>query len=329
MIRNSLGTLAFLADRPRPRSGQTPHVVIHSENKACVRYFPPAKKLLPPVFVSMPLINTWTVFDLVPGRSVVEALVQAGVPVYLLDWGRAGREDQDRPMAYYTDQILGRAIERSCRHAAVQQMDAVGYCVGGTFLAIHLSRFAERIRRVAFLATPIDFAASGRLALWARPESFPLDAIVDGFGNFPAETMVSSFRWLKPQGQSAKWVGLWERIDEEGFPELWEALERWNADGVDFPGETYREYVRACYFENRLMTGGWTMAARPVDLGAAKIPALSLATSEDHIVPPPAAHALEKVWGGPVTTKTLRGGHVGVCIGKALPTALLGWMRDA
>jgi polyhydroxyalkanoate synthase len=329
MLQRTVDTLSFLASDPvgRAQGGCTPHRVIHRDNKACVRFFAPAEALYAPVFISMPLINTWTIFDLMPGKSVVAALVAAGVPVYLLDWGRAGPEDQPNGLAHYVDTVLGRAIDRSARHAGVEQLDAIGYCVGGTFLALHLARRAERVRRVAFLATPIDFHASGRLALWARPETFPLDAVIDGFGNFPRELMRTSFSWLRPMGQTGKYVGLWERIDDEGFRALWAQMEKWNVDGVDFPGEAYREYVRRCYFENALMNGGFTLAGQPCDLGAARIPALAIAASEDHIVPPAAAFGLEKAWGGPVQTRTVRGGHVGVCIGKALPSAFLEWVR--
>ena len=329
MLERSIATATFLAGDPvrAVRSGRTPHAVIHREHAASVRFFPSTGGGVP-VFVSMPLINTWTIFDLLPGRSVVERLVAGGHSVYLLDWGRPGVEDASRPLAAYVATLLGRAIARACRHAGVEQMAAVGYCVGGTILAVHLALSPERVSRVCLLATPIDFHASGRLARWANPEGFPLDAIVDGLGNFPMELMRQSFQWLKPQGITAKWMSLWERIDQEGFPELWAALERWNEDGVDFPGEAYREYVRRCYFDNALMAGGWVMEGAPVDLSRATMPALVLACRDDHIVPVGAAHALRGVWGGPVETEVLKGGHVGVCVGQALPARLLAWLAS-
>lgn len=327
MLERSMATARFLASDPvaSVRTGRTPHAIIHRDGPAAVRYFPSAGGGAP-VFVSMPLINTWSIFDLLPGRSVVQALTEGGHPVYVLDWGRPGPEDRDRPLSHYVDTRLGRAVARACRHAGVERMDMIGYCVGGTFLAVHLARHPERVRRLCLLATPIDFHASGRLSCWAQPDTFPLDALVDGLGNFPRELMRQSFAWLKPQGQSGKWVGLWERIDQEGFPELWAALEQWNADGVDFPGAAYREYVRRCYFDNALITGGWSLDGTPVDLSRGTAPALVLACSDDHIVPAPAAHALRGVWGGPVTTEVVKGGHVGVCIGGALPRRLQAWL---
>lgn len=333
MLQSWVETARFLATDPvaKVQTGATPHGVVARQNKAQLRFFPAPEPRHAPIFVSMPLINTWTIFDLLPGRSVVEALTRAGVPVYLLDWGRPGPEDRERSLASFVDDLLGRMIDRACRHAGLERIDALGYCVGGTFLAVHVARnhrLAQgRVRRLALLCTPIDFHASGRLSTWAQPDTFPLDSIVDGVGNFPRALMRSSFQWLRPAGQVAKWRSLAERIDDERFRELWAAMEQWNEDGVDFPGEAYREYVRRCYFDNALVNGGWMLGGRPVDLRACDIPAHTIAAAADHIVPPAAAHALREVWGGPVTTETVDGGHVAVCVGKALPASLLRWVR--
>lgn len=332
-LRKPYDVARFLSDDPvgSVRTGVTPHQIIHRENKSAIRYFAPAEAKFTPVFISMPLINTWTIFDLLPGKSVIQALVGAGVPVYLYDWGRPGPEDREVTIADLLDKQLTRAVDRAQRHAKATygsaELDAVGYCVGGTFLSVWMARNPEAFRRVAFVATPIDFHKSGRLSTWAQPESFPLDNIIDGYGNFPKELMKSSFAWLKPTGQVAKWKGLWDGFERPGFTTLWSAMEQWNEDNVHFPGETYREYVRSCYFENRLMRGGWTLGNEAVDLKAVKVPALVLAADRDHIVEPDAAFGLKDAWGGEVTCKLVKGGHVGICVGKALPSALLEWVR--
>jgi polyhydroxyalkanoate synthase len=317
--------LAALA-RPRTtRSGGTPHAVVARVGAASLRHFP-ATGAVHTLFVCMPLINTWTVFDLMPGHSVVESLVARGVSVYLLDWGRPGPQDRERSLGHFVDGVLGRMLAAACRHAAVQQMDCLGYCVGGTFLAMHAARHPQRVSRLALLCAPIDFAASGRLAAWTRPEHFPLDAIVDAYGNFPASWMKASFLWLRPQGSIGKLRALRERAGDVEAVDLWHALEAWNRDAVDFPGRAYQEYVRRCYFDNALIAGGWTLDATPVDLGAAAMPVLAIAASDDHICPPGAAFGLARAWGGPVTTRTIRGGHVAICAGAALPAALREWL---
>jgi polyhydroxyalkanoate synthase len=103
-------------------------------------------------------------------------------------------------------------------------------------------------------------------------------------------------------------------------------MEQWNGDGVDFPGEAYRAYIKGCYFENALVGGGWVLDGRPVDLKQGTIPAHAFAAKSDHICPPAAAFGLSKAWGGPVSTEVVSGGHVGVCIGKSFPARLLAWI---
>ncbi|MCB9766238.1 MAG: alpha/beta fold hydrolase [Alphaproteobacteria bacterium] len=337
LTERTVETARFLATDPvrEARVGATTYEVVHHHNKLRVLHFAPRGPVTAnPVFVSMPLINRWFIWDLMPGHSLIAELVAAGVPVYLVDWGKTGPEDNEVTLAYLVDRMLLRALRRAERDARrrynTDKLDAIGYCVGGTFLAITLGQYPELARRACFVATPIDFHRSGRLALWAQPGHFPVDKAIDAFGNYPGRIIKDAFAWLRPQGQTRKWVSLWERIDREGFPALWAALEKWSNDPVDFPGEAYREYVRRCYFENALVDDSvdWVMANRAVHLRDVTVPAHVIAAASDHIVPPAAAFALEGAWGGPVTTRTIKGGHVGVCVSGVLAGALLDWIRE-
>jgi polyhydroxyalkanoate synthase subunit PhaC len=321
-------TLQYLAEDAGSsvRIGQTPHSVVFRQGKAALRCFQPATVTRAPVFISMPLINTWTVWDLQPHNSVVQAILSTGAPVYLLDWGSPGPEDARLRIEDLVDSLLGRMLDRARRHAGVEELDALGYCVGGTFLALHLARNPAPVRRLCLVCTPIDFHASGRLKTWADPSTFPVDAIVDGLGNFPPEMMQQSFAWLRPLGTWKKYRSLDKRIDQPDFVELFSALEKWNSTPVEFPGEVYRAYVRGCYFENRLMQDDWDIAGRPTSLSGCSIPALTIAGDRDHICPPDAAHALSEVWGGPVEQKTLRGGHVALSLNPAFHEALREWL---
>lgn len=314
-------------------TGQTPNQVVHRQNKSCVRYFAPAEAKHAPLFISMPLINTWTVFDLAPGKSVIEKLLEAGIPVYLMDWGIPDAEDADVGMEELLESVLHRAIDRVRRHAAAthgaDQLDALGYCVGGTFLAAYLGLYPNAFRRVAFLAAPLDFDHAGRLGTWADPETFPLDALVDNLGNFPPELMRSSFAWLQPGTQNAKWRSLYNRFEQPGFKETWAAVEAWNSHNIPFWGEAYRSYIRNCYFENCFTKDGWPIGGRRADLRNVEIPALVIAANTDHICPTAAAFGVKDVWGGPVKTVELRGGHVGVCLGRSLPNTIIAWAEEA
>ncbi|MCB9675458.1 MAG: alpha/beta fold hydrolase [Alphaproteobacteria bacterium] len=309
--------------------GTAPHEVIFRQNKSCVRYFEPVERKAQPLFVSMPLINKWAVFDLLPNKSVVKALVDAGIPVYLLDWGTPKDEDAAVGMEELCDSVLHRALDRSRRHARqrwdTDVFDALGYCVGGTVLAAYCGLYPDSFRRVALLAAPIDFRHAGRLGTWADPETFPVDRIIDNFGNFPAELMGTSFVWLKPSTTPAKWKGLWERFEDPKFRETWSAVEAWNSDNIDFWGEAYRSYIKNCYFANSFFADGWPIGARKADLRKVQSPLHVFAADHDHICPPDAAFGAKDVWGGAVECTLLKGGHVGICLSSRLTDALTKW----
>ena len=331
MLQNPIPTLRFLAGDPvgRSRIGQTPHRVVFRQGSATLRCFEPAEVTRAPIVICMPLINTWTIWDLLPDRSVVRALMATGAPVYVVDWGTPGPEDLRLELSDVVDERLGRMLERARRDAGVRELDAIGYCVGGTFLTLHLARNPSPVRRLCLVCTPIDFHASGRLSSWAHPDRFPVDELVAGFGNFPGELMQQSFQWLNPLGTWKKLQSLDRRVEDPEFQVLYAALERWNSTAVDFPGQVYGAYVRGCYFDNGLMKGGWTFGGRTTDLGAASLPVLTVAGDRDHICPPAAAHALERVWGGPVTTRTLPGGHVGLSLDQGFHATLTDWVEQA
>jgi polyhydroxyalkanoate synthase len=223
---------------------------------------------------------------------------------------------------------MARSLRHAREHHGATELDALGYCVGGTFLTVHLARHPSSARRLALLCAPIDFSKMGRMNIWADPASFPLDDLIDNLGNFPKELMGTSFQWLRPEGNISKWRALFDGAQKESFVELWSAMETWNSDAVDFYGEAYREYVRNCYFENRLINGGWTMAGRPVDGHTATMPALAISASKDHICPPAAAEGLLEAWGGPTKSVVIEGGHVGVCVGRELPKVLKAWSDE-
>ncbi len=308
-----------------------PFRVIHRQGPTSLRWYQPADVREAPLFISMPLINRASIWDLLPGHSVLARLLDRGFPIALLDWGSPGPEQAHRPLATFVDEFLGRALDRTRREArktlGSESIDAVGYCVGGTFLAMHLSRHDGVVRRLVAVASPFDFSKGGRLARWAGPQ-FPVDQMAGEWGNFPAERMRQSFQWLRPEGVVKTWTSLLERGSDPKFAAVWTALKQWNAEAVDFPGAAWADYVRACYQENQLMGGSYLLGGTPCDLGKATIPALALAASDDHIAPPDAVFGLAKRWGGPVTTRTLRGGHISISLGDALPAAIAGFLTQ-
>lgn len=129
---------------PRPPVGRTPHTVIHSQNKLCVRFYAPnaQRNTRVPVVVVPSLINRSYIVDLEPDRSLVDGLADRGHPVYLVDWGVFGPEDGGVTVAHVVLELLHRALDRACRHAGAGKRVSP-WLLTGRHAGSHVRRLAS------------------------------------------------------------------------------------------------------------------------------------------------------------------------------------------
>jgi polyhydroxyalkanoate synthase subunit PhaC len=270
-----------------------------------------------PLFLVPSMINRHYVMDLMKGHSLVEHLLSQGLAVYLIDWGRAAAEDRYLDFDYCIEHLLGAAVERACRHARVESMSVLGYCMGATMAAIYAALHPRRVANLINLAGPIDFTKGGALFQWTDERWFNPDLVVDALGNIPALLMQGSFSWLVPTSNAQKLVALIDRGDDKQFMRIFTAIEKWTNDNVPFPGEAYRKYIRDLFQKNLLMKGELQIFGKAVRLEQITSPVLVLTASRDHIVPAPSAVPLTSLCGSKdATAVELPGGHVGIVVGS-------------
>jgi polyhydroxyalkanoate synthase len=270
-----------------------------------------------PLFLVPSMINRHYVMDLMKGHSLVEHLLGEGVPLYLIDWGRAADEDRFLDFDYCIEHLLGAAVERACRHAGVQRVSLLGYCMGATLAAIYAALHPERTENLVNLAGPIDFDKGDALFQWTDERWFDPDLVVDAFGNIPAALMQGSFAWLVPTAGAQKLLALLDRGEDRQFMRIFTAIEKWTNDNVPFPGEAYRKYIRDLFQKNLLVKGELEIYGRAVQLSAIRCPVLVIIASRDHIVPGPSAVPLTGLCGSKdATAVELPGGHVGIVVGS-------------
>lgn len=268
-----------------------------------------------PVLLVPSVINRWYVLDLRPGSSVVEALVKAGLDVWLLDWGVP--EDEDRYLAW-DDLIarLNRAASRVLRQTKSPDLALLGYCMGATLTAIWAAQNSQKLRALINLAGPIDFSQAGRLGEMVDRRWFDAEAIAAA-GNVSAHQMQSGFVALRPTQNLAKMVGLVDKIFDPPAREAFFALETWASDNVPFPGAAYATYIGELYQRNALIAGEHFVRGERVDLKRIRCPVLTVAADRDTICPLPAARGLnEHVASSDRELFVIPGGHVGAVVGS-------------
>ena len=110
-----------------------------------------------------------------------------------------------------------------------------------------------------------------------------------------------------------------ERFDVYG----WQAMFRWVNDGVSFPSGCYRQWIGEFYQSNKLVRGQLVMNGRKVLLSNIRCPLLNVVASNDVIAPRPTTSAiLGLVSSTDKAELVVKGGHVGIVVGKAAATDL-------
>ncbi len=320
-------------------TGQSPKEVIWTKNKAKLYHYEPIveKRFPVPILMIYALINRPYVLDLLPGNSLVEFLVSQGFDIFMLDWGTPGDEDKNLSFDDYVLDYLPRAVKKVLRATHAEEITLLGYCMGGTMTAMYAALFPDKpLRNLVLLTAPTDFAPDemGLFGVWTNEKYFNPDRVVEAFGNVPADLIDTGNRMVRPvTNYVGSYVTMWDRIMQGKSMDTWLAMSKWVNDGVPFPGEAFRQWIRDFYQQNKLVKGEITLRGRRVDLSNITCPVLNIAGKKDHICTLPQAEATM----GLISSQdkeffVVDAGHVGLLTGsearKVLWPKLLSWVES-
>jgi polyhydroxyalkanoate synthase len=301
--------------------GATPKDVVWTHRKtALYRYRSSGRRQPIPVLLVFALINRPDVFDLRPGHSFVEFLLDEGFDVYLLDWGVPDDEDGDTGLDYYVCDALPWAIREVLLASQAEEVSLLGWCIGGTLCAMHaaVAGPSSPVRNLLLLTTPIDTTGS-LYAKWVGHESFDADYIADRWVTVPGGAVDFANRLMKPV------TNFWttnrrvvqNAVDGVDQRTSYQAMAKWVSDNPPFPSQAYREWITWMYKENRLVSGTLRLRGRRVDLTGVEQNLLVVTAGADHITPRAnSVPVLDLVSSADVTHFDRPGGHIGLMAGS-------------
>ena len=321
--------------RERPVLAPTPRDVVMRDGAAQVYRFrrPAGAPEAPrdPLLVIPSMINKWYVLDLRARSSFIEALVNAGIETYCLDWGTARDEDRYVTWDDVIDRIarVARFVRRS---AGVERLGVLGYCMGATLSGIYTALEPERVAALVNLAGPFDFSKAGVLGHMVQPGWFDAAAIAEA-GNVAPIQMQQGFQAMRPTLNFSKLIGYLDRMKDRSARDSFYAIETWGNDNIPFPAAAYATYIRELYQENALVKKQHRVKGRLVDLGRITCPVLTIGADRDTICPKAAALGLNHHCGSKdVSELHVPGGHVGAVVGSRaahdLYPATAKWLRE-
>jgi polyhydroxyalkanoate synthase len=301
----------------------TPREEIWRLNKSKLYYYqpstPPEERYPVPLLLVYALINRPFIFDLVPGRSFIEFMLDQGFEIYLLDWGEPGPEDQDISFDDYVADYLTRAVRKLKRHSGSDEISMLGYCLGATLAVVYAALYPDApLRNLILLTAPIDFSnqPEGSMAMWLAEGRVDIDKLVDTVGNVPGELIRFWAKMLKPvENFMGSYVNLMKRIDDEGAVRAWKVINRWVEDVIPFSGEAFRQFVQTYLRGNKLIKGDHKIRGQPVDLANIKASLFNIVAQHDHLVSQSQSETvMGLVSSGDKELKIIPSTHVGIMI---------------
>ncbi len=275
-----------------------------------------------PFLIIPPCINKFYILDLQPANSFVAHAVSKGHRTFVLSWRNADASLDQATWDDYIEQAAITAIEAVRRLCNTPQINALGFCVGGTILGTALAVLAARrkakpgkkatppeVASATFLTTLLDFSDTGVLDLFIDEQfvKFREAQFAQG-GLLKGQELASTFSFLRPN--DLVWNYLQGNYLKGQTPPPFDLL-YWNSDSTNLPGLMYRWYLRNTYLENRLcQPHALTVCGQSVDLGAITQPAYVYGSREDHIVPIEGAYASLRHLGGPTRFVMGASGHI-------------------
>ena len=221
---------------------------------------------------------------------------------------RHGRKDWNA----YADEGIKFALDTIEKATGEREVNAIGYCVGGTLLAATLALMAQekddRIRSVTFFTTQVDFTHAGDLKVFVDEDQVSaLERAMNEQGFLDGTKMATAFNMLR--AGDLIWPYVVNNYMRGKEPMPFDLL-YWNSDSTRMAAANHSFYLRNCYMDNTLSTGRMTLGGRTLSLKDVTIPVYNLASREDHIAPARSVFKGCGFFGGDVQFVMAGSGHI-------------------
>lgn len=288
-----------------------------------------------PLVIVPPNINKFYILDLQPANSFVRYAVAQGHTVFMVSWRNPLSTDQDgvdqATWSEYLDNGVLKALQVASDISGQDQVNALGFCVGGTMLASALALAQARGEHPAasltLLTTLLDFHDTGVLQVFVDEAHAMLrDQQIGQRGLMAGRDLATTFSFLRPN--ELVWNYVVSNYLKGQTPPAFDLL-FWNGDSTNLPGPFFTWYFRNTYLENNLKVPGRARAADvALDLTRLKMPAYLYGSREDHIVPWTSAYASTQLLRGPLRFVLGASGHIAGVINPPEAGKRSYWVSD-
>jgi len=285
-------------------------VVFQNRMFQLIQYTPTTKKVLKrPLLIVPPWINKFYILDLQPKNSMLKWLTDQGHTVFVVSWVNPDESYQDVGFDTYMKEGVMTAVDAVEVVTGESEINAIGYCIGGTLLSLTLSYMKqigdERVKSATFFTTMLDFTDPGELGVFIDEDQ--IKSIEDRMatqGYLDGAGMSGAFNLMR--ANDLIWSFYINNYllgnDARPFDLLF-----WNSDSTRMPAKMHSWYLRNMYLDNQLCKPkALTVEGVDIDLSKIDIPACFVSAVDDHIAPWLSTYSGAKLLGG--KTRFILGG---------------------
>lgn len=263
-------------------------VVFRNRMFELIQYAPQTAKVhSTPLIIFPPWINKFYILDLKEKNSLIRWITEQGYTLFVVSWVNPDGRHADVGVDTYIEEGVLTAIKQVKAICRVRQVNTVGYCIGGTALALSLALLQKRadksVKSATFFTTLTNFGDPGEVGFFLDDDF--LDGIEEEVaekGFLDALHMSRTFSYLRANdlvyGPAVKSYLMGKA------PPAFDLL-HWNGDSTNLPARMAVEYLRGLCQRNEFAGAGFQVLGEKLSLSDVRVPLCAIACETDHIAP--------------------------------------------
>ncbi|WP_261886031.1 class I poly(R)-hydroxyalkanoic acid synthase [Vibrio pomeroyi] len=263
-------------------------VVFQNDLFELIQYYPKTPQVnATPLLIVPPFINKYYILDLREKNSMVRWLLEQGHSVFMMSWRNPGEAQKDQEFGDYVTEGVVKAVAAIEDITGKEQINAAGYCIGGTVLASTVAYYAakrmkRRIKTATFFTTLLDFSQPGEVGAYINETIInAIEKQNDAKGYMDGRSLSVTFSLLREN--SLYWNYYIDNYLKGSSPMEFDLL-YWNSDSTNVAAKCHNFLLRELYLENKLVQDkGVKVGGVWIDLNKIKIPSYFISAKEDHI----------------------------------------------
>ncbi|SEK33783.1 polyhydroxyalkanoate synthase [Roseivivax marinus] len=261
-------------------------VIFRNRMMEVIQYAPTTDKVKQtPVVLFPPWINKFYILDLKEKNSFIRWLVGQGYTLFVVSWVNPDETYADVGLDTYIEEGFLTAIDLVKSITGEERINAIGYCIAGTTLALTLSLMKKRgdnsIKSATFFTTLTDFRDQGEFTPFLQNDFIDgIEEEVNRTGLLRSFIMARTFSFLRSNdliyGPAIKSYMMGET------PPAFDLL-YWNGDGANLPARMAVQYLRRLCQDNAFCEDGVEFLGETLHISDVDLPLCAVSCETDHI----------------------------------------------